>query len=96
MSKRATESTLFKVNNLLGISDSYQAPEKVMEILKDKERRKELFFKFLTVRVFDYKGDLIAQYEGKLDVQENDHKVLFDLDGKRYIYYNCLVEVVEK
>ena len=39
MSKRATESTLFKVNNLLEISDSYQAPEKVMEILKDKERR---------------------------------------------------------
>lgn len=52
MSKRATESTLFKVNNLLGISDSYQAPEKVMEILKDKERRKELFFKFL--KLFDY------------------------------------------
>ena len=51
---------------------------------------------YRTVRVFDYEGDLIAQYEGKLDVQENDHKVLFDLDGKRYIYYNCLVEVVEK
>ena len=47
MSNRVTESTLFKVNNLLEISDSYQAPQKVMEILKDKEKREELFFKFL-------------------------------------------------
>ena len=48
------------------------------------------------VNIYDYQGDKIASYEGKIDVAENDSKVLFDLDGKRYIYYNCLVEVIEK
>lgn len=51
---------------------------------------------YRTVKVYDYQGDLLASYEGKIDVQENESKVLFDLDGKRYIYYNCLVEVIEK
>lgn len=52
MSKRATESTLSKVNKVLEISDSYQAPERVMEILKDEVLRKDYFFKFL--ELFDY------------------------------------------
>lgn len=51
---------------------------------------------YRVVTVYDYQGDKIATYEGKIDVEENDSKVLFDLDGKRYIYYNCLVEVIEK
>lgn len=48
------------------------------------------------VNVYSYDGDLIASYEGKLDLQENESKVLFDLDGKRYVYYNAVVEVIEK
>ncbi len=48
------------------------------------------------VNVYDYTGNKIATYEGNLDVQVNSSKVLFDLDGKRYIYYNALVEVIEK
>lgn len=48
------------------------------------------------VNVYDMEGDLIATYEGKIDIQENDSKVLFELNGKRYTYYNCLVEVIEK
>lgn len=48
------------------------------------------------VNIYDYQGDKIASYEGKIDVEENNSKVLFDLNGKRYIYYNCLVEVIEK
>lgn len=51
---------------------------------------------YRVVTVYDYQGDKIATYEGKIDVEENESKVLFDLDGKRYIYYNCIVEVVEK
>lgn len=51
---------------------------------------------YRVVTVYDYQGDKIATYEGKIDVEENDSKVLFDLDGRRYIYYNCLVEVIEK
>lgn len=48
-----------------------------------------------TVKVYDYQGDLIAEHSGKIDIQTNESKVLFDLDGKRYIYYNCLVEIIE-
>ena len=48
------------------------------------------------VVVYSMTGEEIARYEGKIDIEENNSKVLFDLDGKRYIYYNCLVEVIEK
>lgn len=48
-----------------------------------------------TVNVYSYDGTLIATYTGRIDIEENESKVLFDLDGKRYIYYNALVEVIE-
>lgn len=48
-----------------------------------------------TVNVYSYNGELIASYTGKIDIEENESKVLFDMDGKRYIYYNALVEVIE-
>lgn len=48
------------------------------------------------VNVYSYNGDLIATYEGKIDLEENENKVLFDLNGKRYVYYNAFVEVIEK
>lgn len=49
------------------------------------------------INVYTPTGELIAHYEGKVDIEENESggKVLFDLDGKRYVYYNCLVEVIE-
>ena len=51
-----------------------------------------------TVNVYSRNGDLIASYEGKIDIEDTDDagKVKFELDGKRYIYYNCQVEVIEK
>ena len=48
-----------------------------------------------TVNVYTYDGTLIATYTGRIDIEENESKVLFDMDGKRYIYYNALVEVIE-
>lgn len=48
------------------------------------------------VNVYSYNGELIATYEGKIDLEENENKVLFDLNGKRYVYYNAFVEVIEK
>lgn len=50
-----------------------------------------------TVNVYAYNGDKIATYTGKIDIEESDYnnKVLFDLDGHRYVYYNATVEVVE-
>jgi len=50
-----------------------------------------------TVNIYSYDGDLIRTVEGKIDVEVSEGgKVLFDLDGKRYIYYGCMVEIIEK
>jgi len=48
------------------------------------------------VNVYSYSGKKIASHEGKLDLQDNEDKVLFDMNGKRYVYYNAVVEVIEK
>lgn len=49
------------------------------------------------VRVYSHDGDKIAEYEGKIDIAErSDTVVKFQLKGKRYIYYNAVVEVIEK
>ena len=50
-----------------------------------------------TVEVYDYSGNLLKTYEGKLDVQytETGGKVLFDMDGKRTAIYNAIVIVEE-
>lgn len=52
MSKQVTENTLSKVNRILQISDSYEAPARVLELLKDEKDRKNVFFQFL--EAFDY------------------------------------------
>lgn len=52
MSKQATESMLSKINRLIGVDESYKAPERIMEIISDKVIAKEVFFKFL--QEFDY------------------------------------------
>lgn len=44
-----------------------------------------------TITVYDYNGNVIRQYEGKCDIEENENKVLFDMDGKRTIIYNAIV-----
>lgn len=49
-----------------------------------------------TVKVYSQTGELIAEYEGKFDIEESENKVLFDLDGKRIIIYNALVITEEK
>ena len=48
-----------------------------------------------TVTVYTANEDVIATYEGKIDIESADGDyVKFDLDGKRYIYYNCFVETI--
>ena len=48
-----------------------------------------------TITVYTANGEIIAQYEGKIDIEGNDGGyVLFDYDGKRYMYYNCFVESI--
>lgn len=51
MSKKATESLLHKMNNLLGISDSYQAPDAMMRFLESDDHNH--FFRKM-IQAFDY------------------------------------------
>ena len=47
------------------------------------------------VTVYTADGNIIAQYEGIIDIEGNDGGyVLFDFQGKRYTYYNCFVESI--
>ena len=48
-----------------------------------------------TITVYTADGNVIAQYTGKIDIEDNNGGyVLFDFEGKRYIYYNCFVESI--
>ena len=44
-----------------------------------------------TVKVYDMEGELLHEYEGKFDIEEQQEegvvKVKFDCDGKRHIIY---------
>lgn len=47
------------------------------------------------INVYTANGDLIATYEGRIDIDANDGGyVKFDFEGKRYIYYNCFIESI--
>lgn len=47
------------------------------------------------IRVYTADGNVIAEYEGIIDIEGNDGGyVLFDYQGKRYTYYNCFVESI--
>lgn len=47
------------------------------------------------VRVYTANGEIIAEFDGKIDIEGNDGGyVLFDFDGKRYTYYNCFIESI--
>lgn len=50
------------------------------------------------MKVYSHEGELLAEYEGKFDISENESgtKVKFDLNGKRTIIYNAIVIVDEK
>ena len=50
-----------------------------------------------TINIYTLDGTLIATYEGKIDIDDNSNgSIMFDLDGKRYVYYNAIIEVIEK
>lgn len=67
MSKRVTENTLSKINKLLGIEESYKAPERIMELISNEETAKKLFLNALVE--FDY--DL--SYEWFTSYFEDEH-----------------------
>lgn len=49
------------------------------------------------VNVYSLDGKLIATYEELIDIDDNENgSIMFDLNGKRYVYYNAIIEVIEK
>lgn len=50
------------------------------------------------VTIYSSDGTVIKDYEGKIDVEDTEYgnKVLFDLNGKRIIWYNATVGVEEQ
>lgn len=49
------------------------------------------------VKVYDFNGNEMKTFKGKIDLEPNDSgAVKFELDGKRYMYYNAFVEVIEQ
>lgn len=48
------------------------------------------------INIYSMDGKLIATHEGKIDIEDRENSILFDLDGKRYVYYNAIIEVVEQ
>lgn len=48
------------------------------------------------INVYSMDGKLIASHEGKVDIEDRENSILFDMDGKRYVYYNAIIEVIEK
>ena len=49
-------------NKILGIDDSYQAPEKIMNILFNKKEREELFMKLLVANDYNVNFDWFFEY----------------------------------
>lgn len=48
------------------------------------------------VRVMTGDGKVIAEFDGKIDIRPSEGGVVFEYEGKRYAYYNCFIEAVEK
>lgn len=50
-----------------------------------------------TLTVYTANGEIMATYKGKIDLAATEGGIVkFDLNGKRYMYYNCFVEVIEE
>lgn len=44
-----------------------------------------------TVTVYDYNGDEIKSWSGKIDISESENEVFFDLNDKRVIIHGGIV-----
>ena len=48
-----------------------------------------------TVTVYDYNGNPIQSWTGKIDLSESDNETWFDLDGKRTIIQGGIIIIQE-
>ena len=77
------------VNKLLGIDESYKAPEKMLQLMLDDQKRVEIFKKFLEISTnmqFDWFHEYFEDEQTELDLDDNsdDSKQveLFDEKGE--------------
>lgn len=51
-----------------------------------------------TVKVYDINGEIVAEYEGKFDVDHNQSRIISDDEnGKRHIiYYNMATVIIDE
>jgi hypothetical protein len=51
-----------------------------------------------TVKVYDINGEIVAEYEGKFDIDSNENRIIFDDEnGKRHIiYYKTATVVIDE
>lgn len=62
MSKKVTRNLLSEINRILDISDSYQAPEKMMSIIREPEIAKQYYFKFMKLFDYDFSREWFNDY----------------------------------
>lgn len=49
------------------------------------------------VIVYDMMGNELKRYEGKIDLPvREDARIEFEYNGKRIIWYNAVIEIIEK
>ena len=53
---------MINYNEIFGVDDSYKAPDKIIKILYDKEKREKLFMKLLEVNNYDVGFDWFHTY----------------------------------
>lgn len=57
-----TKLTAQQYNELLGVDDSYKAPEQLMKVLRNKKKREAMFMRFLEEFNFDVTYDWFTDY----------------------------------
>lgn len=62
MSNKKTDLISDRYNKIFGVSDSYQAPEKIMKILYNKEEREQLFKDLLELHDYNVDFDWFFEY----------------------------------
>lgn len=60
-----------KINDLLGITESYKAPQRIMEIIVCDEKKNEIFLNFLEVFNYDVSYDWFGDY---FEAEHSDRK----------------------
>ncbi|ELU5588563.1 N-6 DNA methylase [Clostridium perfringens] len=62
MAKKKTDLISDKYNKIFGISDSYEAPAKIMEILYNREEREKVFKELLELHDYNVNFDWFYEY----------------------------------